>query len=193
MTSERIVLLAILTVCIYSVTIFADTGLFLLPFGIYKILLFVMSGILVITSKKWHFQEVILLVSTFVLAATSNFTLQLFFGSSDLTAAQAETITSLGILGFSFLFLTWQIAIALKEKSPFRTLQIVNACVMFACILSNQYMWLLIPTLMWCMSVFYSKSVSSVHKSFTGFFGFVVVSSWISGLYFGYTAILGNL
>jgi uncharacterized Tic20 family protein len=83
--------------------------------------------------------------------------------------------------------------VASVEKTWFRTLQIVNAFVMFTCILTNQYMWLLVPTFMWVLSVQLSKSADDSSKSFVNYFLFIVVSTWISALYFGYESILGNL
>ncbi len=57
MTSERIVLLTILTACIYATTIFAETGTFILPFGIYKPALFVVALVLMIVNKRFGLSE----------------------------------------------------------------------------------------------------------------------------------------
>ncbi len=192
MTSDRIVFLTILTLLIYATTLFFEAGLFLLPFGIFKLSLFFVAIALTALSKRMNLRNGILISATGCLAFSSHFFLQFFFSEEE-NIATIELITSISVILFSLLFLVWQVLVASIEKTWFRTLQIVNAFVMFTCILTNQYMWLLVPTFMWVLSVQLSKSVDDSSKSFVNYFLFIVVSTWISALYFGYESILGNL
>jgi len=195
MTSERVVLLSILTACIYATTLFAETGTFILPFGIFKPALFVIALVLMILNKRSGLQEWMLLLATCTLALSSKFVLQLIVSQERLIGNQPglELFVSLSLIASTLLFLTWQILIAWEDKTQFRWLQIINAIVMLTCIWMNLYVWLIVPTLMWLMSVFLSQNQNPMHKSFAGLFGFVIVSTWISGLVFGVEAVLGNL
>ncbi len=195
MTSERIVLLTILTACIYATTIFAETGTFILPFGIYKPALFVVALVLMIVNKRFGLSEWVLLAATLLLALSSKFVMQLMLSQEQSLEhlAGIELFVSLSLIGSTLLFLTWQVLLAWEDKTRFRWLQIINAVVMLTCIWMNLYAWLIVPTLMWLMSVFLSRNQNPMHKSFAGLFGFVIVSTWISGLVFGGEAVLGNL
>lgn len=195
MTSERIVLLTILTACIYATTIFAETGTFILPFGIYKPALFVVALVLMIVNKRFGLSEWVLLAATLLLTLSSKFVMQLMLSQEQSLEhlAGIELFVSLSLIGSTLLFLTWQVLLAWEDKSQFRWLQIINAVVMLTCIWMNLYAWLIVPTLMWLMSVFLSRNQNPMHKSFAGLFGFVIVSTWISGLVFGGEAVLGNL
>jgi hypothetical protein len=192
MTSRQIVFLTILTACIYAVSIWFETGLFIFPFGLYKPVLFIVALLLVIVQKKWRIQEVLLVLSTFFLALSSTFVLH-FFSQAYSAENQLVIFTSIATILFSLCFLAWQISIAIPEKSIFRALQLVNAFIMSVCILTNQYVWLLIPTSMWLTSVWMSRSTSETQLSFTYLFAFVVYSLFISGLFFGSQVVLGNL
>lgn len=195
MTSERIVLLTILTACIYATTIFAETGTFILPFGIYKPALFVVALMLMIVNKRFGLSEWVLLAATLLLTLSSKFVMQLMLSQEQSLEhlAGIELFVSLSLIGSTLLFLTWQVLLAWEDKTQFRWLQIINAVVMLTCIWMNLYAWLIVPTLMWLMSVFLSRNQNPMHKSFAGLFGFVIVSTWISGLVFGGEAVLGNL
>jgi hypothetical protein len=195
MTSERIVLLTILTACIYATTIFAETGTFILPFGIYKPALFVVALVLMIVNKRFGLSEWVLLAATLLLILSSKFVMQLMLSQEQSLEhlAGIELFVSLSLIGSTLLFLTWQVLLAWEDKTQFRWLQIINAVVMLTCIWMNLYAWLIVPTLMWLMSVFLSRNQNPMHKSFAGLFGFVIVSTWISGLVFGGEAVLGNL
>lgn len=195
MTSERIVLLTILTACIYATTIFAETGTFILPFGIYKPALFVVALVLMIVNKRFGLSEWVLLAATLLLTLSSKFVMQLMLSQEQSLEhlAGIELFVSLSLIGSTLLFLTWQVLLAWEDKTRFRWLQIINAVVMLTCIWMNLYAWLIVPTLMWLMSVFLSRNQNPMHKSFAGLFGFVIVSTWISGLVFGGEAVLGNL
>lgn len=195
MTSERIVLLSILTACIYATTIFAESGVFLLPFGLFKPALFLIAAILVIVNKQFGWQELLLLLATFALALSSNIVLQIFISHSYYLEHQSgiELFISWAMLSFTVFLFAWQVLIAWKDKTQFRWLQIINGLVMLACIWTELYVWFIVPTLMWIMSVFLSRNENSLHKSFAGLYGFVIVSCWVSGVFFGAEAILVNL
>jgi len=195
MTSERIVLLSILTACIYATTIFAESGVFLLPFGLFKPALFLIAAILVIVNKRFGWQELMLLLATFSLTLSSNVVLQIFISQSYYLKHQLEIklFISWALLSFTIFLFVWQVLIAWKDKTQFRWLQMINGLVMLACIWTELYIWLIVPTMMWLMSVFLSRNENPMHKSMAGLLGFVIISSWCSALYFGKEAILGNL
>jgi hypothetical protein len=195
MTSERIVLLSILTACIYATIIFAESGMFILPFGVFKPALFALAVVLVIVNKRFGWQEISLLLATFSLAISSKLLLQLVISDETLNThmPEVETFVSFSLIAFTLFFLLWQVLIAWEDKTQFRWLQIVNALVMLTCIWMNMYAWLIVPTLMWLMSVFLSRNQNPMHKSYAGLFGFVVLSTWISGLVFGADVVLGIL
>jgi hypothetical protein len=195
MTSERIVLLSILTACIYAITIFMESGVFLLPFGLFKPALFIIALSLAIVNKRFGWQEITLLLATLALALSSKFFLQFVISHERMHTSQVEieTFVSFSLIAATLFLLTWQVLIAWEDRTQFRWLQIINAVVMLTCIWMNMYVWLIVPTLMWLMSVFLSRNQNPMHKSFAGLLGFVIVSSWISGLIFGGEAILGNL
>jgi hypothetical protein len=195
MTSERIVLLSILTACIYATTIFAESGVFLLPFGLFKPALFILAVVLVIVNKRFGWQEIMLLLATFSGVLSSKMVLDIFISHTYYFEhkIEIETFTSLALLSFTIFLLIWQVLIAWKDKTQFRWLQIINGLVMLTCIWTELYFWLIVPTLMWLMSVFLSRNENSLHKSFAGLYGFVIISCWISGVFFGAETILLNL
>lgn len=195
MTSERIVLLSILTACIYAITIFAESGMFILPFGVFKPALFALAVLLIIVNKRFGWQEISLLLATFSLTLSSKLLLQLMLSDETLNThrPEVETFISFSLLAFTLFLFLWQVLIAWEDKTQFRWLQIVNALVMLTCIWMNMYAWLIVPTLMWLMSVFLSRNNNPMHKSFAGLFGFVVLSTWVSGLIFGADAVFGSL
>jgi hypothetical protein len=193
MNSQRIAILFILTICIYALSIFFETGMFLLPLGLYKLGLLLISILFAIIEKKARLKELLLILSMISLAIGSQFVLQFIFPPSDLSKDTYELVKSISLIGFSLIFLAWQINLALPEKSIFRLLQLINAFAMSVCILTNQYTWYLIPTIMWGLSLVTSRSVEEKDKSFAYVYGFMVVSAWVSGVYLGKDAILGNL
>lgn len=195
MTNERIVLLSILTACIYAITIFAESGMFILPFGVFKPALFALAVLLTIVNKRFGWQEISLLLATFSLTLSSKLFLQLLISDETLHThrPEVETFISFSLIAFTLFLFLWQVLIAWEDKTQFRWLQIVNALVMLTCIWMSMYAWLIVPTLMWLMSVFLSRNKNPMHKSFAGLFGFVVLSTWISGLIFGADAVFGSL
>ncbi|AEA42495.1 hypothetical protein [Fluviicola taffensis] len=195
MTSERIVLLSILTACIYATTIFAESGVFLLPFGLFKPALFLIASILVIVNKRFGWQEIMLLLATFSLALSSHVLIQIVVPHHTLMVRKdgIETFTTFALLAFTLLFFVWQVLIAWKDRTQFRWLQIINGLVMLACLWMNLHLWIIVPTIMWLLSVFLSRNENSLHKSFAGLYGFFIISCWVSGVFFGADAILQNL
>jgi len=196
MASERIVLLAVLTAGMYGISTLMKDGVFIFPFGLYKIGLFLVAVILLIANrKKIGLKEVTLILWTGFLAVSSKFMIQLFFSDHDLEQKMDFTLafSSWFFLGFVVFFFIWQILIALEDNTVYRWLQIANALAMTSCLMFNLFEWLIVPTWMWLLSVFLNKTENSLHKSVVGLLGFLIVSAWCSALYFGKDAILGNL
>ena len=80
MISERIVLLAVLTAAMYGLSTFMKDGAYLFPFGLYKVGLFLVAGILVIANrKKLRLKEVTMILWAVFLAVSSKFVMQLIF------------------------------------------------------------------------------------------------------------------
>jgi len=196
MISERIVLLAVLTASMYGLSMYMSDGAFIFPFGLYKIGLLLVAIILLIANrKKPRLMEVTLILWTFSLAISSKFILQLLFTDSDFETRMDSLIifSSSFFLAFVLFFFAWQLLLAFQDKTMYRWLQIANAVAMMICLMMNMFEWLIVPTWMWLMSVFLSRSENPMHKSVAGLVGFIIVSSWCSALYFGKEAILGNL
>lgn len=196
MISERIVLLAVLTASMYGLSMYMSDGAFIFPFGLYKIGLLLVAIILLIANrKKPRLMEVTLILWTLSLAISSKFIMQLLFTDSDLETRMDSLIifSSSFFLAFVLFFFAWQILLAFQDKTMYRWLQIANAVAMMICLMMNMFEWLIVPTWMWLMTVFLSRSENPMHKSVAGLVGFIIVSSWCSALYFGKEAILGNL
>lgn len=196
MISERIVLLAILTAGMYGISTFMKDGAFILPFGLYKPgLLLVAAALLIANRKNLRLIDISLILWTLCLAISSKFILQLIYSDSDFEEKMDSLIrfSSLSFLAFVLLFFGWQLLLAFQDKTMYRWLQIANALAMMACLMMNMFEWLIVPTCMWLTTVFISRTENPMHKSMAGLFGFVVLSSWCSALYFGKEAILGNL
>lgn len=196
MISERIVLLAVLTASMYGLSMYMSDGAFILPFGLYKVGLFLVALILLIANKtKPRLKEVALILWTLSLAISSKFIMQLLFTDNDFESDMDSlmTFSSLFFLAFVLFFFGWQILLAFEDKTMYRWLQIANAVAMMTCLMMNMFEWLIVPTWMWLTTVFLSRTENPMHKSVAGLVGFIIVSSWCSALYFGKEAILGNL
>lgn len=196
MISERIVLLAILTAGMYGLSTLMKDGAFIFPFGLYKVGLFLVTAILLIANrKKIRLKEVTLILWTVFLALSSKFVMQLIFTDLDFEEELDSMLTfsSWFFLGFVLFFFVWQVLLAFEDKTMYRWLQIANAVAMTVCLMMNMFEWLIVPTWMWLMTVFLSKTENPMHKSVAGLVGFIILSSWCSALYFGKEAILGNL
>lgn len=196
MISERIVLLAVLTAGMYGLSTYMQDGAFILPFGLYKVGLFVIAILLFIANrKKLRLAEVTLILWSVSLAVSSKFVMQLIFSDRDFEREMDVMITfsSWFFLAFILFFFAWQVIIAMEDKTLYRWLQIANAVAMMICLMMNMFEWFIVPTWMWLMSVFLSRTENPMHKSMAGLVGFIILSSWCSALYFGKEAILGNL
>lgn len=205
MISERIVLLAVLTAGMYGLSIYMQDGAYILPFGLYKVGVLLVAIILLIANKqKIRLLEVTMLIWGVALAASSKFVLQLFISDSEFEQHMVaiNAFSAWSFLTFALFLFFWQLLLALEDKTIYKWLQIANAVAMLMClamgILSREvsdamFVWLIVPTCMWLMSVFLSRNENPLHKSLAGLLGFVIVSSWCSALYFGIEAILGNL
>lgn len=196
MISERIVLLAILTAGMYGLSTLMKDGAYIFPFGLYKVGLFLVAVILLIANrKKIRLKEVTLILWTGFLAVSSRFVMQLIFKDLDFEERPDSMIvfSSWFFLGFILFFFIWQVLLALEDKTLYRWLQIANAVAMTSCLMMNMFEWLIVPSWMWLMTVFLSKTENPLHKSVAGLVGFIILSSWCSALYFGKDAILGNL
>ena len=205
MVSERIVLLSITTACVYAISIFAESGVFILPFGLYKPGILVVAVILLIANrKKLRLSEIALLISAVALAASSIFILQFFISDDEFIRNEQgiRLFSACSFLVFVLCFFIWQILLAIKDKTIFRWLQIANAVAMMLCMAMGtiseaasyeMFVWLVVPTVMWLFSVFLNRTPDPMNKSMAGLVGFVILSSWISAVFFGQEAILGNL
>ncbi|MNU62759.1 hypothetical protein D3C71_519970 [compost metagenome] len=177
----------------FGLSTFMRDGVFLLPFVLYKFGLFLIAVILLITNRtKIRLQEVMLLLWTFSLVLSSRPVFEVFFGESYLLQHQEELLvfSTWSLLSFVIFFFVWQILIALKDKTIFRWLQMINALLIMTCFFMNMYEWMIVPFWMWILSVFLSRNENPLHKSVAGLYGFVFLSAWISALYFGKDAIL---
>lgn len=201
MSSERIVLLGIMTALMFAVFSFSQSGLFILPFGLYKPGVFIVSIALLINERrKLSLPDYVMLLWALSLALSSRFIHQLFISEHQFIT-HSETIkfwSSLFMLIFYLLFFFWQILLVWKEQSYFKWLQMVNALVMFAILLLGYkypllYFWIMVPTMMWITSVFMGRTPNEVHRSMAGMMAFVILSVWFSALYFGMPEVLNNL
>lgn len=201
MSNERIVLLGILTVLMFGVFSYSQSGSFILPFGLLKVFTFVVGIALVINRRKRPgLLDYILLGWGLALTASSLFIYQLFY-SQDYIESHIETLqdfSSVCMLGFYLLFLFWQLLLAFQDKTIYRYLQLVNAALMFVCFMfaakySAFYLWILVPTLMWITSVFAAKKEETTHAAMAGFISFIIVATWISAYFFGLEEVLANL
>lgn len=205
MISERIVLLAVLTASMYGLSIYMQDGIYILPFGLYKVGVLLVAIILLIANrKKIRLIEVTMLIWGVALAASSKFVLQFFFSDSDFERDMVaiNTFSAWSFLTFALFLFFWQLLLAFEDKTIYKWLQVANAVAMLMCLAMGilfrevsdaMFVWLIVPTCMWLMTVFLSRNENPMHKSLAGLLGFVIVSSWCSALYFGIEAILGNL
>ncbi|MDR0801159.1 hypothetical protein [Fluviicola sp.] len=193
MISERIVLLAVLTAGMYGLSTLMRDGVFLLPFVLYKLGMFLVAVILLIANKtKIRWQEGVLLLWTGFLALSSKFIYEIVCSHRYLSEHRGElqAFSTWCLLGFVVFFFIWQVLIALLDKTIFRWLQIINASLIMICFFMNMFEWMIVPFWMWILSIFLSRNENSLHKSLAGLYGFVFLSSWISALYFGKEAVL---
>ena len=205
MISERIVLLAVLTAAMYGLSIYMQDGTYILPFGLYKIGVLLVAIILLIANrKKIRLMEITMLIWGVALAASSKFVLQLFFSDSDFEKDMLaiNAFSAWSFLTFAVFLFFWQLLLAFEDKTIYKWLQIANAVAMLMCLVGGirfhqisdaMFVWLIVPTSMWLLTVFLSRNENPMHKSLAGLLGFAIVSSWCSALYFGLEAILGNL
>lgn len=201
MTNERIVLLGVLTALMFGVFSFSQSGTFILPFSLFKPMIFIVALALVINSKKRPgLMEYLLLSWSFFMALSSMFVHQIVF-SQQFYESHVEQIgnwSSLFSLIYLVLLLTWQLFLAIQDNGIYRWLQIINAGLMFTCLILAVYnpmfyIWLLVPTAMWIISVFAARKDNTLHAAMAGFMTFVIGSSWISAVYFGIDPVIKHL
>jgi hypothetical protein len=201
MSNERIVLLGILTVLMFGVFSYSQSGAFILPFGLLKTFVFVIGVSLVVSRKKRPgMLEYLVLGWGLLLMLSSLFVYQLFFPQNfiDTHEETFKTVSSACMFGFYLTFFFWQLAVAFHDKTIYRWLQLINATVMFTSFMFGVnypafYIWLLVPTLMWITSVFAATKENTTHAAMAGFVSFVILACWISGYFFGLEEVLANL
>lgn len=196
MTSERIALLSALTACMFAFSIYMQNNLFLLPFGLFKIGLFVAFILMLINERKRPvIGDWLVLIWTLLFSGTSKFILQFFFNEQAFEQGY-DTIefgTSLLLIAGSIVFFAWSIWMVYPLKNAIQGLLLVAGLGALICFLSNSYAFLILPVILGIVGVSLHKELPNHHRSFYYLFGFVVVSTWISAYFLGTDQVLGNL
>ncbi len=194
--SLKIAGLAILTTCMFAFSIYLQNGIWLFPFGLFKIGLFIVTIIVLVNQRKrFSLIDGLLVVWTGFLALSSHFVFEFFVREQTFETNNEflSGISSLLFFVFTIGFFVWQILIAFQSENWRKWLQLVSAIALFVCFLSNEFVWIIIPTLIWLIAIYRYSKISEVSQAVGILFTFIVVSSWISGCFFGLERVLGNL
>lgn len=194
--SFRIAGLAILTTCMFAFSIYMQNGVWLFPFGLFKIGLCLVAIILLINQRsRLKLLDYLILAWSGFLAFSSHFMFTFFVReqSFETKGEFLSGISSLLFFAFSIGLVSWQILIALQSKNWRKWIQLISAFALFICLLSNGYEWIIFPSVLWFISVYGSSEISDLNQAMGSLLTFVIVSSWISGCYFGMERVLSNL
>jgi hypothetical protein len=179
----RIPALAILTICVFTLADFLQSGFLLFPFPVYKAMLPVVAVIMVIAArKKPGTADILLLGWTLALLSTSKLLLDIFMNENSYAGYQESLELDICYLVFSFLFGIW--AVLLSWKNRMLLLKVagsMSAIGMMTLFVLNYYDWAIIPFALWCISVFYRSASSGVSGPFTRVLVFVYLTAWLTG------------
>ncbi len=190
----RVAIIAIMAYVILGLGLLLQSGQFVLPIGLFKptFLVILIVG-LIIQKKKIQLSEIAAFVWASGMLLTSKF---LFFDILMNRELSDDQITFYGDLHnwanlVSYIFLLfWMLLMAWKEKSKLSILQVIGALGFFSCLMLNEFVWIILPTLIWYSGVFLQKNRKTANDALAVFLTFVVVSIWLSAYFFGEEAVL---
>jgi hypothetical protein len=196
MTSQRIALLAMLTACMYAFSIYMQHDIWLFPFGLFRVGLFVVFILMLVAEKKAPtLPDFLVLAWTALFAISSNFILQFFFGEKSFLEhhSEIELFTSWTLLGFAVILLFWQVRMAWSSEGWKRWMQLVGGLSFFYCMITNDFRWVLFPVLLWFIALRWNETAPDTHRSIASVFLFIIASTYVSGFFFGMEHVLGYL
>jgi hypothetical protein len=196
MNPFKITIIAISVFVLTALTLFLDTGHFVMPIGLFKptlILLVVLC--LWFNKKRLIFTDFVLIGWALLLSLSSKFFLDIVLSQKIVSESADGVFAFLSlthIVAFLLLFL-WMILIAWKQDLKSRSIQIVGALGMFACFYANLYVLLIIPTIVWFIGTFIHKQKNETYEAISIFLFFAIAGSWITAYFYGSQAVLLQL
>ena len=195
MSSERVGSLTILTACLYAFTQYLQNGIWIFPFVLYKIGLFLAIILMFIADKrKLKITEWLALGWSFALVLSSKFFLQFFVREQHMRAFSRGLFVDVMLLLFCLLFLVWAVIVSLRiPNRTARGLGVFFAVALGGAFLMNLYIWAAIQLIGWLFCIFQERDRTPTHFNIITLFAFLYFSAWITGAYLGGNNILGNM
>lgn len=195
MTSDRISSLTILTFCMFALVHYMQHGIWIFPFGLYKTALFVAILLMfIVERKRLELSGWLAIGWSFTLMLTSRFFLELFISDRNMKAFQQGLFIDFAFILFCLLFAIWGVLISLRTTRKWAKIGgIFCALALTGCFLLNAYIWAVFPLIGWLVCIFQDKDRSPVHFAIMTLLGFLYITTWISGAYWGTLRVLGNM
>ncbi len=193
MSPIRIVSLTILTFLLFAFGVFMQDGVFLLPLALFKpSLLLIVSICFLLQYKNIRLPEITLFVWALLWAGTSQFVLQLFISDKYYAfhKEQIETVKEFINLAFVCILFGWQIWCGFQINGFMRVLNWINASLVFTCLLLGLDQWILVPVLMWGLTLYSPKTKDTIHFAVAVYVLFITFSAALTAMYYGRESVL---
>lgn len=196
MNPFRIAIITISVFLLTALTLFLDTGHFVMPVGLMKPTLIVLVVLcLYFNKKKLVFVDLVLIGWALLLSLSSKFFLDIVLSEDMIGASKSRILAILSLthlVAFLLLFL-WMILISWKQDLKTRSIQMFGALGMFVCFYANLYVLLIIPTVVWFTGTFITKQKNETYEAVSIYLFFVIAGSWITAYFYGSQAVLLQL
>lgn len=185
MTRERVVVLTILTACIYGFSNYMQKGTWIFPFPLYELAtLAAVIALLIVDKKKPGFAEGLALVWALLQVGTSAFVQEIFLTEESAEVFFGKSIPDYFLLGFVVFFFAWSIVVAWKLKRlAWRVGALACAGGFMTLFLLSQDVWAIAPLTGWLVCHFIDEKEGSIHRDILLLFTFFFASKALT-LYF---------
>lgn len=196
MNPFKVTIIAISVFVLTALTLFLDTGHFVMPIGLLKPTLVLLAALcLWFNKKRLVFTDLVLISWALLLSLSSKFFLDIVLSQKIVSESADGVFAFLSlthVVAFLLLFL-WMILIAWKQDLKSRTIQIVGGLGMFACFYANLYVLLIIPTIVWFIGTLITRQKNETYEAISIFLFFAIAGSWITAYFYGSQAVLLQL
>ncbi len=198
MNPFKITIIAIAAYMMIALNLFLEVKQFVLPIGLFKPTFFVLTIAmlgLVITKRKLNADDWMLIAWTALISFSSKFFLDIVIGQQAMDQQENAILLmiSLAHIVAYLLLLLWVLSNAWKSTLLPKTIQIIGGLGMFACLFLDYYIVIIIPSIIWFTGVVLDKAKTENYYGMSVFLVFTIVSTWLTGYFFGAEAVLNQL
>lgn len=196
MNPFKITIIAISAYMMLAINLFLDVKQFVLPIGLFKPTLFVIAVLsLIVVKKKPQPIDWVLLLWTALLGFSSKFFLDIVINQQAMDSHENIILLVVSIAHIiAYLLLLFWIIYHSRSVNTFpRFLQLLGGVGLFSCLFLDNYLFVLIPAIVWFTGVVLQKNKSEVYYGISLFLVFCVISLWLTGYFFGAESVLNQL